>query len=455
MVERDLRRRREARLSCVFLSIVTLSLFTPRVFASNCSGTSVGFTPLHDLGPGSYQGFPGGLYPSGANARPPLHEINADLFARLALLDPNGVASPTGRIVLLSIGMSNTTQEFSRFVQLASADANRNQAVRVVDGAQGGWSADRVVDPNQNSVFWTTVDQRLQAAGVTPLQVEAVWLKEADASPTLPFPQDSQKLQSELQTIVQTLKSRYPNTRQIYFSSRIYAGYATSSLNPEPFSYESGFSVKWLIQDQLGGSAALNFNPRRGPVVASWLSWGPYIWADGLTPSSDGLTWDCADFQTTDGTHPSTSGREKVANMLQDFFRADPVASRWYQDCAPSDAGAFSIPADALNVGFTGASAPRTLRWDHLAPSSGAATVHDVVTGNLKELRSTGSFAGAVCAASGTGAASIPDPTPDPPVGEGTYYLVRGRNSCGAGTYGDSFSIPAPRAALDAASPCP
>src|SRR5882672_11101868 len=140
VVERALRRRREARLCRAFLlilSFVNLSSFTPPALASNCAGTSVGSIPLEDLGPGIYQGFPGGLYPTGANARPPLHEINADLLARLVLLDPNGVTSASGRIVLLSIGMSNTTQEFSRFVQLANADPNRNQAVRVVDGAQG------------------------------------------------------------------------------------------------------------------------------------------------------------------------------------------------------------------------------------------------------------------------------------------------------------------------------
>src|SRR5712691_3083122 len=108
-----------------FLPFVILSSFTPHAFASNCAVISVGFTPLEDLGSGTYQGFPGGLYPAGANTRPSSHEIDADLLARLVLLDPNGVVSASGRIVLLSIGMSNTTQEFSTFVQLANADANR------------------------------------------------------------------------------------------------------------------------------------------------------------------------------------------------------------------------------------------------------------------------------------------------------------------------------------------
>jgi hypothetical protein len=179
------------------------------------------------------------------------------------------------------------------------------------------------------------------------------------------------------------------------------------------------------------------------------------MWADGLTPRSDGLTWDCVDFQSTDGTHPSTSGRDKVAAMLQAFFRSDSVAGRWYNDCSPADTGAFAIPGGALNVGFAGTGAPWTLRWENLAPSSGAATVHDVVTGSLGDLRSTGTFAGAGCAASGLAAASIVDPAADPAPGKGIYYLIRGRNSCGAGTFDDHFALHAPRAALDAASPCP
>ena len=28
------------------------------------------------------------------------------------------------------------------------------------------------------------------------------------------------------------------------------------------------------------------------------------------------------------------------------------------------------------------------------------------------------------------------DQRPDPPEGDGNYYLIRGRNACGAGTYG-------------------
>src|SRR5260370_28573860 len=84
--------------------------------------------------------------------------------------------------------------------------------------------------------------------------------------------------------------------------------------NPEPFAYEFGFSVKWLIADQIAGKPELNFDPAKGPVRSPWIAWGPYMWADGLKGRKDGLVWRREDF-IEDGMHPSDSGREKVAQM--------------------------------------------------------------------------------------------------------------------------------------------
>jgi hypothetical protein len=413
---------------------------------------------LSDLGTGTYQGFQGGLYPGGGNTRPASHDEAADAAARIMLLDPNGVPNAVnGRIVLISVGMSNTTIESQSFIPLAVADPDRNTRVTIIDGAQGGWTATRVADPNQNSVYWNTVNARLTSAGVTPLQVEAVWLKEAEASPTQPFPAHAQGLEANLEQIVRIVRARYPNTRQLYASSRIYAGYATTNLNPEPYAYESAFSVKWMIEQQLAGAPSLNFDPSRGPVVAPWLSWDAYLWADGLVPRGDGLTWLCSDLRDTDGTHPSADGAAKVAGMLHAFFRADPVASRWYMDCDPADAGSFSVPPPALDLAWAvnPSSGALELRWQSLAPVSGSGARYDVATGTLGALHASGGFASSQCAVAGAIAPGGPDPVSDPPPGAGSYYLVRGRNTCGSGTYGEPDALPGPRQALDAASPCP
>jgi hypothetical protein len=143
-------------------------------------------------------------------------------------------------------------------------------------------------------------------------------MEEAIANENQPFPADSQQLEQDLQGIIAVLTAHFPNLRLIYLSSRIYAGYAVSTLNPEPFAYESGFSVKWTVAGRLAE-----------PNARPWVAWGPYTWADGLDARSDGLTWACSDFEP-DGTHPSPQGSNKVANMLLSFFTTNPTTQTWF-----------------------------------------------------------------------------------------------------------------------------
>ena len=320
------------------LPVVAVAALGPGAYltpASDCTKTSVGLIPLIDLGPGLYQGKPGGLYPHGSNTRPRAHE-EAGIAAARAIrpLDAAGEPSDSqGRIVLLSIGMSNTTQEFSTFKPIADADPEKNQKLVIVDGAQGGMTAARIsaLSSPEGQTFWTTVDHRLSASGVTPAQVQIAWVKEANAQPRAAFPADALELQGQLAEIARILKIRFPNIRTAYYSSRIYSGYASSTLNPEPYAYQSGFAVKWLIEDQINGASDLNFDPAKGDVASPWLAWGPYLWADGLKARSDGLTYACADFNPSDGTHPAPGGaRGKVAGMLLDFFRTDSTARIWF-----------------------------------------------------------------------------------------------------------------------------
>lgn len=310
--------------SCLVLLSMCLSVSS----AQNCSRASVGFKPINELQNGQYKGFQGGWYPNGQNTRPSAHDSAGRAFAQLIKpLNSTGVVDlVNGKIVLLSIGMSNTTQEFSVFKQMADTDRTKNPKLIVVDGAQGGQTA--AIISNRSANFWTVVDQRLTAAAATRLQVQVVWIKEADAGPTQAFPTHATTLQLELEAIVRNVRSLYPNARLAYCSSRTYGGYATSSLNPEPYAYESGFSVKWMIEKQVNGDTSLSYagSAARSP----WLAWGPYLWADGTTPRTDGLTWLCTDTQPSDGTHPSTSGCLKVATLLLNFFRSDPTTTPWY-----------------------------------------------------------------------------------------------------------------------------
>ena len=100
---------------------------------------SIDLTPLTELGEGNYKTDEGGLYPGGGNEPPKAHlEAGLARAARIVPLGEDGKAWANGKIVLLSIGMSNTTQEFQAFMELARADPDLNPALKLVDGAQGG-----------------------------------------------------------------------------------------------------------------------------------------------------------------------------------------------------------------------------------------------------------------------------------------------------------------------------
>lgn len=345
------RRRHGRRPFSVARFLLCLAIFSPKAPASDCSKVSVGLIPLMDLGAGFYMGKQGGLYPGGSNTRPPAHEAAGLARARsLFPLDPSGKRDDVrGKIVFLSIGMSNTTQEFSTFKSMADADPDKNDKVVIVDGAQGGMTAAIISNLNdpKASQFWQTVDGRLAAAGVTPAQVRVAWVKEANAGPKDPFPEEELRLQEQLAEIARILQERFPNILIAYYSSRIYGGYASTALNPEPFAYQSGFAVKWLIEAQIEGSPDLNYDPAKGKVGAPWLSWGPYLWADGLKGRSDGLTYACSDMNPSDGTHPAPGGaREKVARLLLDFLKADSTARPWF--LRPERRGGASLFVPAL-----------------------------------------------------------------------------------------------------------
>lgn len=276
---------------------------------AECSQTSTGLVPLTDMGKRRYHGQRGGLYPNGSN-QPPRPYLAQGLAAA------KRVRQIKGRIVLLSIGMSNTTQEFQAFMRSATGDAGINPAVKLVDGAINGWDARRI--GRVGAGYWPAVDRRLTAAGASPKEVQAVWLKVAISGEDRQFPQDANALRTNLRAIARIMARRYPNLRLVYVSSRIYGGYAVTAVNPEPAAYDSAYAVRGLVQDRM-----------QGKVKGPWIGWGPYLWADGLKPRADGLTWACDDFRK-DGTHPSAAGAAKVARSLVQFFKSDPTTKNWF-----------------------------------------------------------------------------------------------------------------------------
>jgi hypothetical protein len=164
--------------------------------------------------------------------------------------------------------------------------------------------------------------------------VQVVWVKLANVQPRGDLKEHGEKLQKDTTALLQNARARFPNLRIAYLGSRIYGGYTAGALNPEPYAYEGAFVVRWLIRDQMKGEAALNHDAAKGEVKAPLLLWGPYFWGDGVTPrKSDGLVWKREDLGP-DGTHPSQSGKDKVARMILDFCKTDPLAKPWFTGSA-------------------------------------------------------------------------------------------------------------------------
>jgi hypothetical protein len=271
---------------------------------------------------------------NGSNVMPASHDADGVSFAQsIQPLDANGNPDPNGKYAVLSIGMSVTFDTFLQFIQDTAADPSVNKSLVLAQGAQ----------PRLGAADWTdvtgpawddTFNYFLPQAGVTPLQVVAAWVESVDANPQGTFPSDMVKLQAEYESTAQVLHTLFPNLKLAFYSGREYAAYENGLQHPgdkEPYSYESNFAVRGMIQDQLNGVAAMNYNPANGPVMAPWVAWGPYLWTDGLLARGDGQFWPCHDFKS-DGQHPSTNagGTERNSNMLLNFMKTDDATSPWF-----------------------------------------------------------------------------------------------------------------------------
>lgn len=342
--------------TCISAALMLAPLAAPLpVHASDCTRTSTGFTPLNEFATGEkyLSLYEGGLYPGNQNELPTSHLIRGLTEAKtIKPRAANGTVSANGRIILMSIGMSNTTQEWcaatsitqpcgatSFMAQAAELDTINFNQVTLIDGAKASQVStqwDQPTDANYDRIR----DTILTPQGLSEAQVQGVWVKVANAGPTVRLPSagaDAFAFKVHLGNIARALRVRYPNLRLMFLSNRIYAGYASSTLNPEPYAYESGFGVKWAIQAQLTQAAGGGIDAQSGdlsPSVAPHLSWGPNLWGDGMTPRADGMIWECSDF-SSDGTHPAVTGRGKVGQLLVNFFAASPLCAEWYRAAPP------------------------------------------------------------------------------------------------------------------------
>ena len=320
--------------------------------------------PITDM-TAPYKGEDGGLYGGGSNEPPPAHRAAyLKESEKIRPLDAEGCLSADGRIGLITIGFSNTSIESEDFKRTADNDPEKSPRVVIVNGAIGGrsavmWAWDGAADlppaeqarldqemdmvhmskahrrssPGLDKDTWPTLAQRIAMAGLSPQQVQVVWLKQVEANPKPlgEFPAHARALQADITAILNIARQHYPNLRVAYLSSRTYGGWSgRASGSPEPYAYESGFGTRWLVQSQIRGDAALNYDPARGAVQAPLVLWGPYLWAQGNSPRKlDGMVWSENDVRA-DCLHPNEAGVKKTTTLLLNFFKTDAGARRWF-----------------------------------------------------------------------------------------------------------------------------
>ncbi len=294
--------------------------------------------PLNDLGPAPYDyGYIGGLYEEGSNSIPGDHLVAGLRRAALVMpRDANGNPSPSGKIVFLAVGFGETERIANAFAR----EANLNDHSLVfINAAREGYDSAMWIAPKSTSNFSRIRDSLLLPAGVTEKQVQVAWVQMVTNSPARPLPiqdADAYRLKGTIAASLRELKTRYPNLQLAYLSSRVYGGYSSGGWNPEPFAYETALSNRWVILGQITlMRTGFLWDSRIGPMdyeknQAPWVTWGPYLWANGMQARSDGLMWLREDFEL-DGERLSDQGARKAATMLLHFLLHEPTAAGWFR----------------------------------------------------------------------------------------------------------------------------
>lgn len=174
----------------------------------------------------------------------------------------------------------------------------------------------------------------------------------------------------------------------------------------------------------------------------------------GTSEACDGLDNDCNQLidddsngvdADSDGVPGACDNCPTVSNQNQTNDDGDALGNAC--DCRPTDSTTMQIPASVSNLRLAADS--MTISWDSLGSQAGSATVYDVLRGVLGEWP-VGQGPSETCLASALVPTSLQDPLV-PAAHTGFFYLVRGRNPCGVGTYAEQ----APMAATATFAGCP
>ena len=313
------------------------------LLASIALAATTTLIPLNDLGPNEYGwGWYGGLWDekNTGDATIPADHLAAGMrfAAKIQPLDRDGKADPNGRIGFLAVGYGNTRKTFEQFQVMAEADPRINHdSLVLLNAAYEHHDAPNWEQPWQR-IYGIVSTDVLAPAGISEAQVQVVWIQQMNEHPFIGLPiqyADSFLVKACVANALRAMKVLYPNLQVAYLSSPEYGGYDTDHFLGEPYAYEDGFVPRWVVLGQIEFMhkgemwdpriANLSYEEGKAP----WATWGPYLWANGTTPRSDGLTWQRSDFEA-DGSTLSDAGARKSGGLLLKFLLSEPTAAGWF-----------------------------------------------------------------------------------------------------------------------------
>lgn len=303
----------------LFPLVLSLVLSACQSNLQRCMDHSSGLTPLYDLDSGQYLNYTGGLYPNGSN-RIPAHHFSAGVEAGSFLQPLNSGGEPVanGQIGLVSLGYSTAamTTQYLRFIHQIKQEW---PAWQIANAAQAGRDINAMIAVDGD--YWKKAKEIIAGQGLTPAQVQIIWLSTGDASVyDLPFPEQSLVQVEKYRSCLELIKKNFPNVRIVFISDRAYGGYISEkSAFPlrEPAAWYTSWAVKWVIEAQI------NHHEGFGTDSIPFIDWGPTLWTDGIAGDAQGYTWSCND-AGKGGIHPSAIGRAKEASRLYIFLRDHP-----------------------------------------------------------------------------------------------------------------------------------
>jgi len=280
----------------------------------------VGNIPLNDPEFFTYNGLSSGLYPWGNDLID--NQYNTNYLAVSSSIQPlnkEGVPGSKAKTVILGIGGSQAYRLFSGIRNAWSSDPGFGKKLVFANAGTGGKDLPDIIETNAS--YWKRVIKVLDSNKVNNLQVQVIFIVEDDFINRDTTIQRAHTINGQFQTLLNTIREKFPNVKLVLFADRGYSGYSTLSKYDEPKGYLNGWAVKLVAEDYINGNI---------PSVP-FVNWYEYYWANGEEPRWDGLTYLISDFEAPEFAHYTVDKCNALGVVTHNKLKTDPGCSNWYK----------------------------------------------------------------------------------------------------------------------------